>query len=414
MSNLQAIRDKFLRIRPFLDERAVRLWAANESLACGHGGLQLVAEATGLARSTLVDGRRELRGPAAQPEPGLERSGRQIRVRRPGGGRKRLTDTQPEVIDALEALVDPLARGDPESPLRWTTKSTYKLAATLQAAGYTISAGTVATLLKERRYSLQGNRKVREGAQHPDRDAQFEHINAQAERFQAAGQPVVSVDTKKKELVGPYANKGREWQPAGSPEEVNTQDFPNAELGKVSPYGVYDLAANRGYVSVGIDHDTAEFAVATLGRWWEQMGQAQYPSATHLLITADGGGSNGSRVRLWKVALQAWADNSGLTLSVCHFPPGTSKWNQIEHRMFSEISKNWRGRPLESHEVIVDLIANTRTQTGLTIRAELDENHYPIGKKIKTAEMASLALERDVFHGEWNYTLHPRTGIEND
>jgi hypothetical protein len=407
MSTVVAIREKFLRLRPFLDERAIRLWAANESLALGHGGLAWVAQATGLARSTLVDGRRELRA-ATQPAPEGVRTGYRLRVRRPGGGRKRVTERHPDLGEALEALVDPLTRGDPESPLRWTTKSTYKLAAALQAQGYRISPGTVATLLKERRYSLQGTQKIREGATHPDRDAQFAHINTQAVQFQAAGQPVVSVDTKKKELVGDFANGGQEWQATGAPELVRTHDFVDKERGKANPYGVYDVAANVGWVSVGTDHDTAEFAVATLGRWWEQMGRAQYPEATHLLITADGGGSNGSRVRLWKVALQAWADTTGLTISVCHFPPGTSKWNKIEHRMFSEISKNWRGRPLVSHEVIVDLIANTRTTAGLTIRAELDEQVYPTGQKIDAAVMASLALERDAFHGEWNYTLHPR------
>jgi hypothetical protein len=408
MDELEAIRERYFRLRPFLDERTARLWAANESLAAGTGGVTLVARATGLARSTLGYGRQELRAAAAPTEQAALRGGRRVRVRRPGGGRKQHSEKYPGLVEALEALVDPLARGDPESPLRWTTKSTYKLAATLQAQGFAVSAGTVGTLLKERNYSLQGNRKIREGAPHSERDAQFEHINAQATAYQAAGQPVVSVDTKKKELVGDFANGGREWQPSGCPEEVRTHDFADPARGKGIPYGVYDLAANNGWVSVGTDHDTAEFAVATLRRWWEQMGRERYPAATQLLITADGGGSNGSRLRLWKVALQQWADTSGLILSVCHFPPGTSKWNKIEHRMFSEITKNWRGRPLESHEVIVDLIANTRTDTGLTIQAALDEGTYPTGKKIGDAEMAALALERDPFHGEWNYTLRPR------
>ena len=407
MSDLETICEKHTRLRPFLDERALRLWAAAESLACGRGGLALVAQATGMARSRLIDGRQELRSgvvPAAE----MSRTGRPVRIRRQGAGRKRITAKQPNVVDALEALVDPLARGDPESPLRWTTKSTEKLAATLREQGFQISAASVAGLLKERGYSLQGNQKKREGQQHPDRDAQFTFINTQVTAFQAVGQPVVSVDTKKKELVGDFKNAGREWQGAGCPEAVRTHDFADRELGKVSPYGVYDPTANNGWVSVGTDHDTAEFAVATLRRWWEQMGQAEYPAATQLLITADCGGSNGNRVRLWKVALQEWADDSGLTLFVSHFPPGTSKWNKIEHRMFSEISKNWRGRPLISHAVIVELIANTRTQGGLTIRAELDEGTYPKGKKVSSAEMATLALERASFHGEWNYTLHPR------
>lgn len=414
MGDLERISEKFLRLRPCLDERTCRLWAANESLALGHGGLALVARATGMARSTLVDGRRELRtgahptaGPAADTdEASASRAGG--RIRRLGGGRKRLTETDPGLAEALEALVDPLARGDPQSPLRWTTKSTRKLAATLKAQGHPASAMTVARLLKERDYSLQGTRKVQEGSSHPDRDAQFEHINAQAEVFQGAGQPVISVDTKKKELVGPFANGGREWQARGCPEEVRVHDFLDRERGKATPYGVYDLAANEGWVSVGTDHDTAEFAVATIRQWWRHMGEERYPTATRLLITADGGGSNGSQVRLWKVALQAWADETGLEITVSHLPPGTSKWNKIEHRMFSEITKNWRGRPLVSHEVIVDLIASTRTEAGLHIRVVLDENEYPTGKKVTDAEMRQLALERASFHGEWNYTLRPR------
>jgi hypothetical protein len=304
--------------------------------------------------------------------------------------------------------VDPLARGDPESPLRWTTKSTRKLAATLRQQGHPISHGKVAALLQDLGYSLQGTRKVQEGKSHPDRDAQFAYINAQAEAFQAAGLPVVSVDTKKKELVGPFANRGREWQGSGCPEEVRVHDFLDKERGKANPYGVYDLTANEGWVSVGTDHDTAEFAVETIRRWWREMGKERYPAATRLLITADGGGSNGSQVRLWKVALQAWADAEGLEIRVCHFPPGTSKWNKIEHRMFSEITKNWRGRPLVSHAVIVDLIASTRTEKGLQIRAALDDSPYPTGKKVTEGEMRALALERADFHGEWNYALHPR------
>jgi len=399
---IERIRRKFQALRPFLDERARRVWAATEAAALGRGGVVLVAQATGLARSTLYEGQRDLREHTAD---GTE-AGR--RVRRPGGGDKPRTVKDPTLLADLEALVDPLARGDPESPLRWTTKSTRKLAAALQAQGHRISRGTVAELLRALGYSLQSNRKMQEGKSHPDRDAQFAQINAQAEAFQAAGQPVISVDTKKKELVGPFANGGQEWQASGCPEAVRVHDFRDPERGKANPYGVYDLAANAGWVSVGTDHDTAEFAVETIRRWWREMGREQYPQATRLLITADGGGSNGSQVRLWKVALQAWADPEGLEISVCHFPPGTSKWNKIEHRMFSEISKNWRGRPLISHAVIVDLIASTRTEQGLRIRAALDEGEYPTGKKVSDAEMRRLALERAPFHGEWNYTLHPR------
>jgi hypothetical protein len=397
----ESIRRKFQTVRPFLDERARRVWAAAEAAALGRGGVTLVARATGLARSTLYEGQRELRElvPATTPA---------RRVRRPGGGAKRLAEKDEGLLPALEALVDPLARGDPESPLRWTTKSTRKLAAALRAQGHPISPGTVADLLRQLDYSLQSTRKVQEGKSHPDRNAQFEYINAQAEAFQAAGQPVVSVDTKKKELVGPFTNRGREWQASGCPEEVRLHDFRDPERGKVSPYGVYDQAANEGWVSVGTDHDTAEFAVATLQRWWREMGKERYPTASRLLITADGGGSNGSQVRLWKVALQGWADREGLEITVSHFPPGTSKWNKIEHRMFSQISKNWRGRPLVSEEVIVELIANTRTQQGLQIRAAIDQGEYPTGKKVTNTEMQALALERAEFHGEWNYTLRPR------
>jgi hypothetical protein len=399
---IESIRGKFQALRPFLDERARRVWAATEAAALGRGGVVWVAQATGLARSTLYEGERDLQEQAAAArEPAR-------RIRRPGGGDKPLTTKDPTLLADLEALVDPLARGDPDSPLRWTTKSTRKLAAMLRAQGHRVSHGKIPDLLRQLGYSLQSTRKVQEGKSHPERDAQFEYINAQAEAFRAAGQPVISVDTKKKELVGPFGNGGQEWQASGCPEEVRVHDFRDPERGKANPYGVYDLAANAGWVSVGTDHDTAEFAVETIRRWWREMGKERYPTATRLLITADGGGSNGSRVRLWKVALQAWADEEGLTISVCHFPPGTSKWNKIEHRMFSEISKNWRGRPLISHEVMVDLIASTRTEKGLQIRAALDERDYPTGKKVSDAEMRRLALERADFHGEWNYTLRPR------
>ena len=399
---IESTRRKFQALRPFLDERARRVWAATEAAELGRGGIVWVAQATGLARSTVYEGKRDLQEQtAAEGTPAR-------RIRRPGGGDKPLVAKDPTLLADLEALVDPLARGDPESPLRGTTKSTRKLAAALQAQGHRISHGTVAGLLRALGYSLQSTRKVQEGKSHPDRDAQFAYINAQAEAFQAAGQPVISVDTKKKELVGPFANGGQEWQASGCPEAVRVHDFRDPERGKGNPYGVYDWAANTGWVSVGTDHDTAEFAVETIRRWWREMGKEQYPTATRLLITADGGGSNGSQVRLWKVALQAWADTEGLAISVCHFPPGTSKWNKIEHRMFSEISKNWRGRPLISHEVMVDLIASTRTRQGLQIRAALDEREYPIGKKVSDAEMRRLALERAAFHGEWNYTIRPR------
>lgn len=406
MLYVEDLRTRYLRVASRMDERARRLWAANESLALGRGGIEIVAAATGLARSTIVDGRRELRAPDDLAASGTERKSR--RVRRRGGGRKRVEVKCPAVIEALEALVDPLARGDPESPLRWTTKSTYKLAAALQRQGYALGPETVARLLRERGYSLQGTQKVREGTSHADRDAQFLHIQSQVLTFQEAGQPVVSVDTKKKELVGDFANRGREWQATGCPEEVRVHDFADPELGKAIPYGVYDVTANEGWVSVGTDHDTAEFAVATLRCWWSQMGQERYPEARTLLITADGGGSNGSRVRLWKVALQEWADATGLTLTVCHFPPGTSKWNKIEHRMFSEITKNWRGRPLVSHAVVVSLIEATQTAQGLRIRSALDEASYETGRRITAREIEALHLERASFHGEWNYTIHPR------
>ena len=330
------------------------------------------------------------------------------RLRRAGAGRKRLEETDPTLVADLEALVDPLARGDPESLLRWTTKSTVKLAAALQTQGHTVSAWKGGPLLDQWDYPLQRTRKTLEGKEHPDRDAQFAYLSQQAEAFQAAGQPVISVDTKKKELVGPFANGGREWQARGCPERVNTHDFPDQERGKGLPYGVYDRGANEAWVSVGTDHDTAEFAVETIRQWWRHMGAARYTDGTHLLVTADGGGSNGSRVRLWKTALQALADETRLTISVCHYPPGTSKWNHIEHRLFGQISLNWRGRPLTSHEVLVELIANTRTKTGLRVQAALDEGRYPTGKQVSSAELASLLLARADFHGEWNYTLFPR------
>jgi DNA-binding phage protein len=400
----QTIAAKFAILQPFLDERARRLWAAVEARAIGRGGISRVAEATRLSRPTIRAGLQELAdpslatGPQAPPE----------RVRDPGGGRKPLGARDPALVQALETLVEPVTRGDPMSLLRWTCKSAAKLAAALQAQGHRVSERTVNRLLHDLGYSLQANRKTLEGHHHPDRDAQFQYINRQAKAFQRQGHPVVSVDTKKKELVGQFRNGGREWHPHGQPEAVQGHDFPDAALGKVIPYGVYDESTNTGWVSVGIDHATAEFAVETLRRWWQYMGSQVYPRAKRLLITADGGGSNGSRCRLWKVELQRLADESGLRISVCHFPPGTSKWNKIEHRMFCHITENWRGRPLVSREVVVNLIGHTTTKTGLAIRSALDENRYPPGREVSAQQIESLAITRDKFHGEWNYTIQPR------
>jgi hypothetical protein len=409
VSTGETIHRKFAQLRPVMDERVCRLWAAAEALALGRGGITLVAAATGVSRKRIGAGIRELRAAAtaARPED-PEAPPARSRVRRPGGGRKPKTETDPTLLDDLEALVEPLTRGDPMSPLRWTCKSTHKLAAALRAQGHAVSHETVRQLLLGLDYSLQATRKTREGSDHPDRNAQFEHINAQAKAFQAAGQPVISVDTKKKELVGDFAQGGQEWQPSGSPEAVRLHDFPDKELGKVSPYGVYDLAANLGWVSVGIDHDTAAFAVRSIQTWWERMGQERYPTATELLITADSGGSNGHRPRQWKTQLQQFADESGLTIRVCHFPPGTSKWNKIEHQMFCHITENWRGRPLVSHEAVVELIGHTTTQQGLQIRAALDTNRYPLGIKVTDAQLAAVQMEPDSFHGDWNYAIRPR------
>jgi hypothetical protein len=329
------------------------------------------------------------------------------RVRRPGGGPKRLVERDPGLLDALEELVDPDTRGDPQSPLRWTCKSTRELAEALTAQGHPVSDDTVGRLLRQQDYTLQRTQKTEEGAQHPDRDAQFRYVNEQAKQHLAAGQPVISVDTKKKELVGRFANTGREWQPAGEPERVNVHDFPGDAAGKAIPYGVYDLGANAGWVSVGTDHDTAAFAVATIRRWWEQTGRVLYPTATRLLVTADAGGSNGYRIRAWKTQLARLAADTGLAVTVCHFPPGTSKWNKIEHRLFSHISMNWRGRPLVSHEVILELIAATRTRSGLRVQAELDQRRYPLGVRVSDRELAAVPLQRHDWHGEWNYTVLP-------
>lgn len=396
---IEKVRRKFERLSGVLDERGRRVWAAVEAEALGYGGQSIVAKATGLSRVTL---HREV-GEISEDAP----SGHQVRVRKVGGGRKKLTQQGPGLLSALEALVEPTTRGDPESPLRWTCRSTRQLAAALTGQGYPVSHQTVASLLDELGYSLQGNQKTKEGSIHPDRDAQFKFIHGRVEDFQHRGQPVVSVDTKKKELVGDFKNGGREWRPKGDPEQVRVYDFVDKTLGKANPYGVYDPTANVGWVSVGVDHDTAEFAVETLRRWWEKMGRSRYPAATELLVTADGGGSNGSRVRLWKVALQRFADQTGMSISVCHFPPGTSKWNKIEHRMFSHISMNWRGKPLFSHEVVVNLIASTTTRAGLKIEAEIDTNTYPKGIQVTDEELEKIKIQRADFHGEWNYTILP-------
>src|SRR5229473_1779231 len=401
----EAIAAKFIILRPLLDERARRAWAAVEVRAMGRGGISCVAEATGLSRVTIRAGLQELvlpgpaPGPLAAPE----------RLRRPGGGRKPLGMRDPHLVHALETLVDPVTRGDPMSLLRWTCKSAAQLAAALQTQGHPVSERTVNRLLHDLGYSLQSNRKTLEGRAHPDRDAQFQYINRRAKTFQKQGQPVVSVDTKKKQLIGQFRNGGREWQPQGHPEEVQGHDFPDAALGKVIPYGVYDETTNTGWVSVGVDHDTAEFAVETVRRWWRHMGSAVYPKAKRLLITAEGGGSNGSRCSLWKGELQKLANEVGLDIAVCHFPPGTSKWNKIEHRMFCHITENWRGRPLRSLGVVVNLIGNTTTKTGLRIHAGLDKRRYPTGLTVSAKEMAQVNLHRADFHGnDWNYTIKPR------
>lgn len=385
-----------------MDERMRRQWAATEAQTYGWGGLSAVSDATGMSRNTIRRGVAELEMRKSKPKAVVP-----TRLRGPGGGRKRLTESDPGLLQALEGLVEPMSRGDPMSALRWTCKSTARLAEELTRQAHPIGAWSVGALLRKAGYSLQSNRKTKEGATHPDRNAQFEYINTMVKRLQQRGQPVISVDTKKKELVGQFKNAGREWHPQGEPEEVDVHDFPDPQLGKVIPYGVFDLSKNEGWVSVGIDHDTAQFAVQAIGRWWKKMGAKRYPDAKELLITADGGGSNGSRCRLWKVALQELAVRLEIPIHVCHFPPGTSKWNKIEHRMFCHITQNWRGRPLVSHDVIINLIANTTTQAGLKIRAELDRGIYPTGLKITDAELTRLNLKLADFHGDWNYTLLP-------
>ena len=401
------IQRRFHSLSPFLDERMRRLVAAAESEALGYGGVSAVARATGVSRRAITEGLKELKRPKRASQMPLAPA----RIRRKGAGRKRTMDKDPTLLADLDRLVDPVTRGDPESPLRWTCKSVRRLAEELQQEGHAVSYQTVAELLHALDYSLQANQKTLEGSQHADRDAQFEYINRKAQRYLKQGQPVISVDTKKKELVGDFKNAGSEWQLKGQPEPVRVHDFEIREpdKGKVAPYGVYDLGRNVGWVSVGVDHDTAAFAVESIRRWWRWMGGPSYPKAKRLLITADSGGSNGARVRLWKWELQQLADETGIEISVCHFPPGTSKWNKVEHRLFSFISQNWRGKPLISHEVIIHLIAATTSKTGLAVKSKLDSNTYPAGIKISDQQMAQLRLRRDTFHGDWNYRLLPRS-----
>jgi len=395
-----AMRAKYRSLSTQLDERSLRLCAAADAKMLGYGGVSFVAKAAGLSRTTLYSG---------ASEPSSEEQSEPGRIRRPGGGRKSKTERDETLLRDLDRLLDPVTRGDPMSPLRWTCKSTPKLASELKAMGHEVSQATVWRLLDELDYSMQSNRKSREGGSHTDRNAQFEFINSTVKEFLGRGLPAVSVDTKKKELVGEFKNAGQEWEKKGSPTLVDVYDFPNKKLGvgKVSPYGVYDMARNEGWVSVGITHDTAEFAGQSIRRWWERMGQGAYPKAKELLITADGGGSNGSRVRLWKVVLQELSDQLGLTIHVRHFPPGTSKWNKIEHRMFCHITENWRARPLVDYLTVVNLISHTGTSKGLSIRAELDESDYPTGKTVSDEQMANLRITREAFHGEWNYSFVP-------
>jgi transposase len=397
MNTEQQISKKMAMVIPHLNEKQRRLLMAAEAKVLGWGGISKVAKATGVSRVTIHKALAEVEGKKAVAE----------RVRKPGGGRKDITEDQPEILEKLEALVDPVTRGDPRSPLRWTCKSTRQLAQELERKGYSVSNVTVADLLHRLGYSLQANAKTLEGAGHPDRDAQFQYINAQVKAFLRRHQPVISVDTKKKELVGQFKNGGQEWQPKGDPERVEIHDFASPDFPKVIPYGVYDIGKNMGWVNVGMDHDTASFAVASIRRWWLAMGQEIYPRATDLLICADCGGSNGYRVRLWKIELQDFASEAGLRVTICHFPPGTSKWNKVEHRLFSHISMNWRGRPLISHQVIVKLIGETTTRTGLEVQAELDKRKYPTRVKVTDEEMKRVKIRAHNFHGEWNYSINP-------
>ncbi len=402
METEKEIRARYKNIEWALNEKLRRLFAANEAKVFGHGGITLAQKATGVARNSIKQGLKEL----SKKEEGVAHS-TSTRIRKVGGGRKSSVKKDKKLRVALENLVEPTTLGDPESPLRWTCKSLRQLESQLRSQGFSASHTSVGNLLKEMGYSLQGNQKTLEGSKHPDRNAQFEFINSRTEKAMCDGQPVISVDTKKKELVGRYKNGGKEFRPKGRPEQVKVYDFVDKELGRANPYGVYDIADNSAWVSVGTDHDTATFAVSTIRRWWFSMGQDLYPEAKKLVITADGGGSNGSRVRLWKVELQKLANELNIPIHVSHFPPGTSKWNKIEHRLFSFISMNWRGKPLVSHETIVNLIAATTTRKGLKVRAELDSSHYPKGIKVSDDELKAIQIKRDEFHGEWNYSILP-------
>jgi hypothetical protein len=398
MIDVEGLRTRYARMVPFLDERGRRLFVAGEALSLGHGGVTAAAAATGMARSTINRGMADLK--AGRDDLGGA-------VRRPGGGRKRAVETQPGLLAALEALIEDAIRGDPEAPLRWVSRSQRNIAEALRRQGFEVSQKLVGRLLRALEYSCQANRKTREGSSHPDRNAQFGYINATVKTAITAGEPAISVDTKKKELVGDFRNPGRELRPRGDPEPVRVHDFKIPELGKVAPYGVYDIAANQGWVNVGIDADTAAFAVESIRRWWERLGRARYPEAGRLVITADCGGSNGARVRLWKRELQRFANETGLAVTVAHLPPGTSKWNRIEHRLFAYISQNWRGKPLVSHQVIIQLIGATTTDTGLTVTCDIDADSYPKGIKVSDAEMDAINIERHTFHGDWNYTIKP-------
>jgi hypothetical protein len=399
----ERIRRTYQALRPEMDERMRRQWAAAEARCLGYGGVTAVSGATGLSRTTIAAGLAELDLPA------WKRWRESARIRRPGGGRRLLTDNDPNLLVALESRIEPVTRGDPESALRWTCKSTRRLADELTRSGHPVGRMTVASLLHEAGYSLQADCKTREGSSHPDRDAQVRYIDRMVRGRLRKQQPAVSVDTKKKELVGDFKNNGREWHPQGQPPHVRVHDFVDQTLGKVIPYGVYDILNDRGWVSVGIDHDTAQFATHSIHSWWARMGCRCFGRAEDLLITADGGGSNGSRCRLWKVCLQQLADQLGIGLVICHFPPGTSKWNKIEHRLFSFITQNWRGQPLESRETVVNLIANTTTRSGLVVKAALDTNHYETAIKVSDTELAHLRMTRHRFHGDWNYTIKPRS-----
>lgn len=400
---IEIVQRKYNAIKPELDERARRHWAASEAMVLGHGGITAVHKATGIAISTIRIGLSELQKPINASAEGKKR-----RIRREGGGRKKIIDSDITLINDLENLIEPHTRGDPESPLRWTCKSTRNLAEELNRKGHNISHVTVSNLLHNLGYSLQSNRKTKDGASHPDRNAQFEYINNSVRKEIAAGESVISVDSKKKELVGDFKNPGREWRPKGEPEEVRVHDFPIKNLGKVTPYGIYELERNHGWVMVGIDHDTAEFAVSSIRKWWQKKGHERYPHIKKLTITADCGGSNGYKNRLWKHELQKFANTTGLAVQVHHLPPGTSKWNKIEHKLFSFISQNWRGRPLLSRTMIINMIASTKTKTGLKVDCVLDTNTYPTGKKVSEEDLKKINIKHDKFHGEWNYTIYPQ------